>query len=348
MAETRNIKDLPQSDAIAGGDYFLIETTAGTQLLDFDNFVIDQDNTTFAVDLQTNVTSLSTQVDTLTAAVDLTNTDSPVYFINNTLTETINLLTTNLYGESFETVLNETRASLVNDPVTDEARVLDNNMETLSAMIFDSVYSQITAAVVAIRGVQDITSRTGLVYSGGNNSQPEANDGGLLGAVLDTALASIDVYTREVGGTITYGTNAITFTLEIPSKYAVNSGSLQYTVWYSGGTDAKARTDETPYTSPGFFAITDFTKGAVKDTGQEYSWTITRYGGKAFEDMITTRLVTDAAGNEPTIASTAADGTVTVVPNPAYTETTEIASDDTLSFPFTINGRVVVGLNTVG
>ena len=353
MAETRNIKDLPQSDAIAGGDYFLIETAAGTQLLDFDNFVVDQDNTTFAVDLQTNMTTLSTQVDTLTAAVDITNADSPIYQVNTSLSEQIALLTSNLYGATFETTLQETRANLVNDPISDESRALDNNMETLSAMIFDSVYSQITASLAPIRGeASDFTTRTNLVYDGGTTAQPENNDGGLLGVVLDTALASVDVYTRQVGGVITHGTSSVTFTLTIPAKYSVNAGSLQFNVWYSGGSASKARTDDTPYTNPGFFAITDFVIGSTVDSNTDYSWTITRFGGKSFDDMVSYTLVTDLAGNAPTIPiDTDGDGTDdSTGPNPAHDPSNggqQISTDDREAFPFTINGRVVVGLNTI-
>ena len=83
MAEAKNIKELPKSDSITSGDYFLIETPAGTELLDFDNFVIDQDNTTFAAELQTNVTTLSTAVTAVSASVDMTNTDSNIYIINS-------------------------------------------------------------------------------------------------------------------------------------------------------------------------------------------------------------------------------------------------------------------------
>ena len=39
MAETKNIKDLPVTDAMVPGDFFLIESTTGTVLLDFENFV---------------------------------------------------------------------------------------------------------------------------------------------------------------------------------------------------------------------------------------------------------------------------------------------------------------------
>ena len=351
MAEARNIKDLPQSDAIAGGDYFLIETTGGTQLLDFDNFVIDQDNTTFAVDLQTNVTSLSTQVETLTAAVDLTNMDSPIYLVNTSLTESQELLRSNLYGASFESTLQETRANISNDPITDQAREIDNNMETLSAMVFDSLYSQLSSAILNIRGGNDIVNRDGLVYTGGNATDPSTNDGGLLGAVLDTALASVDVYTRQVGAVITHGTPSVSFTLEIPAKYTVTAGSLQYTVMYSGGSDALARTGSTPYTEPGFFAVTGFTRGELKNNGVEYTWTISRYGGKSFDDMVSYTLVTDLAGNPPTIPHDSdGDGTDdTTKPNPSHDPDNggkQISVDERQSFPFTINARVVVGLST--
>ena len=352
MAETRNIKDLRQSDAIASGDYFLIETTGGTQLLDFQNFVIDQDNTTFAVDLQTKVGALSSQVEVLTASVDITNPDSPIYIVNTNLTQSIEAMNTVLYGASFGTVLDETRLNPPNDPLTNDARTLDNNLQALSALVYDSVYSQITAEIAAIRGDADITNRDELVYEGGTTSAPQDNDGGLLGAVLDTAKASVDVFTKQLGGIITYGNDSITFTMSIPEKYSVNAGSLQFNIWYSGGPAVVARTDDNPYTNPGFFAITDFNFGSPVNGEVEYNWTIKRIGGKAFDDMVSYTLVTDAAGNAPTIPiDTDGDGIDdSTGPNPAHDPNNggqQISTDDREAFPFTINGRVVVGLTTV-
>lgn len=44
---TCSINDLPLLDNIRNGDKFVIQTTAGTYLLDFGNFTITLDNTTF-------------------------------------------------------------------------------------------------------------------------------------------------------------------------------------------------------------------------------------------------------------------------------------------------------------
>ena len=109
MAETRNIKDLPQTDAMTAGDYFLIEAPAGTQLIAFENFVIDEDNTTFATDLKTNMTTLSTQVTAVSADLDLSgaNAAAKLYLVNTQLGERIDAMQEVLYGSDFESQINE-------------------------------------------------------------------------------------------------------------------------------------------------------------------------------------------------------------------------------------------------
>lgn len=351
MAESRNIKELPQSDAMAAGDYFLIETPAGTQLLDFLNFVIDQDNTTFAADIQSNITTLSGTMETLSAGLDMNNSDSPIYIVNTSLSAAIDTMNTSLYGAEFSTFLEESRASLPDDPQSGEPRVLDNNMQTLSALIHDSLYSQLTSEILKIRGASDITDRDWLVYTGAGATKaaPENNPGGLLGVVMDTALASVDVFTMSLEDEITFGKDSVTFSVKIPSKYAVHAGSLQYNIRFTGSADALTRTDETPYTNSGTFAVSEFTRGAVEGGDQSFAWTIKRFGGKAFSEMIveTEVMNTDQSPNQaPTVSVTDDEGNVTTIRNPDYVQMLEVTTDDRTSFPIGIGARLVVGLNT--
>lgn len=49
MAEENvNIKKLPKANEIKVGDLIILETPIGTNILDFEDFVISEDNTTFA------------------------------------------------------------------------------------------------------------------------------------------------------------------------------------------------------------------------------------------------------------------------------------------------------------
>jgi len=59
MADRVNIKNLSEAEIIKSGDYIVIETSSGTQILDFKNFTIDTGNTSFASTLSTHTTDLS-------------------------------------------------------------------------------------------------------------------------------------------------------------------------------------------------------------------------------------------------------------------------------------------------
>ena len=68
-----NVRELPEVFSVADGDLLLIETENGTNILDFENFVIGIDNTTFGSTLSTNTTdiaALSSSFDTLSSALN--------------------------------------------------------------------------------------------------------------------------------------------------------------------------------------------------------------------------------------------------------------------------------------
>lgn len=298
MAESKNIKELPQSDAMGSGDYFLIETPAGTQLLDFENFVIDQDNTTFAAELQTNVTTLSTAMTSVSASVDITNEDSSIYILNTSLTESINGVTNSLYGETFETTLNNfiAAANTVSGP-EGETRSEMSHFEALSAMVYDELHSRVNSISSDIFGagvkITDEAFPYTLIHDSIQGKQtPSQNLGGLLGVILKTAINSVDVFTGEVTATFKNSTgDSATLSLSnVPQRYNVTAGSLQYNIHFSnpdniGATDP----DPNPYSDPGQFVITNFTStpGVVSEFGTgtyTYSWTIKRIGGTSVDN----------------------------------------------------------------
>ena len=61
-----NVKELPETFSVAAGDLLLIETDEGTNIMNFENFVIGLDNTTFG----TTITQHSTDINTLYSDVD--------------------------------------------------------------------------------------------------------------------------------------------------------------------------------------------------------------------------------------------------------------------------------------
>ena len=67
-----NIKELPETFSVAAGDMLIIETDEGTNIMDYNNFVIGLDNTTFGTTITQNVTdiaTLSSDVEALSSAV---------------------------------------------------------------------------------------------------------------------------------------------------------------------------------------------------------------------------------------------------------------------------------------
>ncbi len=74
-----NIKELPETFSIAAGDMLVVETDDGTNILDFNNFVIGLDNTTFGTtitqhsadlnNLYSEFETLSTEVETQVAEI---------------------------------------------------------------------------------------------------------------------------------------------------------------------------------------------------------------------------------------------------------------------------------------
>jgi len=68
-----NVRELPEVFSVAAGDLLIVETENGTNILDFENFVIGIDNTTFGSTLSTNTTdiaSLSSNFNSLSSSVD--------------------------------------------------------------------------------------------------------------------------------------------------------------------------------------------------------------------------------------------------------------------------------------
>jgi hypothetical protein len=68
---TVNIKKLPIINDISSGDFLIVETTDGTNILDFRNFLITLDNTTFG----STFLDYSTRIDTISANLALSASD---------------------------------------------------------------------------------------------------------------------------------------------------------------------------------------------------------------------------------------------------------------------------------
>ena len=72
-----NIKELPEVNQINDGDFLIVETPEGTSILDFANFIITQNNTTFS--------SILSSIDISIGSVS-SSTDSVATVLNNRIT----------------------------------------------------------------------------------------------------------------------------------------------------------------------------------------------------------------------------------------------------------------------
>jgi hypothetical protein len=80
-----NIKELPSINDINNGDFMIVETPDGTSIIDYQDFFITLQNTTF----ESTITNLQTDTQTLSTDLsDLQNKLSPV-FILNTVNKTL-------------------------------------------------------------------------------------------------------------------------------------------------------------------------------------------------------------------------------------------------------------------
>jgi len=74
-----NIKELPSINDINNGDFLIVETPDGTSIIDYQDFFITLQNTTF----ESTIDNLQTDTQTISAdLVDLENRISPVYVTN--------------------------------------------------------------------------------------------------------------------------------------------------------------------------------------------------------------------------------------------------------------------------
>ena len=72
MSDNVNIVRLPESDEVKAGDFLIIETSIGTKIIDFSNFILTENNVTFSNTLSTHagdIASNKTLIGTVTGAI---------------------------------------------------------------------------------------------------------------------------------------------------------------------------------------------------------------------------------------------------------------------------------------
>ena len=69
-----NIKDLPELTEINNGDYIIVETSTGTHIINFENFLLPTNNTVITTTVNQNASSFTTSVTNLSSIIDSTST----------------------------------------------------------------------------------------------------------------------------------------------------------------------------------------------------------------------------------------------------------------------------------
>ena len=115
-----NVKELPETFSVTVGDLLLIETDEGTNIMDFANFVIGLDNTTFGTTItqhSTDIAALSSDVETLSSKVDDDIATLSAASIGNTTKALITLSAQDTYGPRLLVGTNITSVEFENNKI---------------------------------------------------------------------------------------------------------------------------------------------------------------------------------------------------------------------------------------
>ena len=115
-----NVKELPETFAVAAGDLLLIETDDGTNIMDFANFVIGLDNTTFGTTItqhSTDIAALSSDVATLSSKIDTDIITLSAAVIGNTTKALITLSAQDVNGPRLINSTNITSVEFENNKI---------------------------------------------------------------------------------------------------------------------------------------------------------------------------------------------------------------------------------------
>tara|TARA_R110000868_G_scaffold195933_1_gene441741 strand:- start:33 stop:536 length:504 start_codon:yes stop_codon:yes gene_type:complete len=146
-----NIKNLPQSNAINSGDYLIVETPNGTQILDFADFIITSANTTFSSVLSSDSTSY---------------TDSRIASLSATVNTEFDKI---YYGKGTVNVQNATTATVVLTPTpsvdvassitTTDVIITPSNAAAAAANAYISAVSRAASNAITVTiGVSAVSS----------------------------------------------------------------------------------------------------------------------------------------------------------------------------------------------
>ena len=116
MADNKNtsIKNLPQVEEIKAGDFLLVEADNGTSIIDFEDFVLGDNNTTHGFQisgLQTDITGLSSSIDSVSGSINPVKTD--VATISAQVEKGINQIISTVITDTYSVTTSETTFTVI-------------------------------------------------------------------------------------------------------------------------------------------------------------------------------------------------------------------------------------------
>jgi hypothetical protein len=154
-----NIKELPVINDINNGDFLIVETPDGTNIIDYQDFFITLENTTFEstiTNLQTDTQTLSTNLSALT-----TSYNELLSSLETKISPTFNITTVNvtLNSASNNQIFVSTNSPTVSGAVTTDNKVI----YTIPAGLPTGYYTRILRSKA---GTVDIRPASGVTING--------------------------------------------------------------------------------------------------------------------------------------------------------------------------------------
>lgn len=187
MADNKNtsIKNLPQVEEIKAGDFLLVEADNGTSIIDFEDFVLGDNNTTHGFQisgLQTDITGLSSSIDSVSGSINPVKTD--VATISAQVEKGINQIISTVKRDTFSVTSSETTFTVIPDLSAAITPTKTNSVIHINVCCSIGCESESTIAFLLLKsnsGVQnehfikadDVSSRQGVTF---RNTNPAAAD----------------------------------------------------------------------------------------------------------------------------------------------------------------------------
>jgi len=183
MADNKNtsIKNLPQVEEIKAGDFLLVEADNGTSIIDFEDFVLGDNNTTHGFQisgLQTDITGLSSSIDSVSGSINPVKTD--VATISAQVEKGINQIISTVKRDTHSVTSSETTFTVIPDLSAAITPTKTNSVIHINVCCSIGCEAEATIGFLLVKNnydrfikADDASSRQGITF---RNTNPAAAD----------------------------------------------------------------------------------------------------------------------------------------------------------------------------